>query len=153
MAQELFNFLTVDPKQANWNATINTNNDSIADFIKTIEMVIDTQGDTGTPSDLQLQLQTGEGVDVNEQFQLRVRVSDSAAWANATNATIAAAGSTTLLETFSAGKDLLLQSDANGLVEITMTNATAETVTLRIGPSYLSPQLGKYQNTLDIIHA
>lgn len=48
----------------------------------------------------------------------------------------------------SGGRDQL-----DGLIHLTLTNATAETVTLRFGPSGLSPQDGDYTPVLEVTHA
>lgn len=107
---------------------------------------IETQGTTSGAS--RIHIDGAGGVDY-----LRVRVCDSAAYANATNATIAAAGSSSLVETLTANKDLVFKSDANGRFEFDLTDATAETVTLRIGPATLSARRADYRATLDVTHA
>lgn len=108
---------------------------------------INTQGDTGSASRIHIQ---GKG---STDF-LRVRVCNDGAYADSTNATIAAAGNTSSVETHTSTKDLTLQSHTNGLFEIDLTNGTAETVTLRIGPPLLTPSAkADYSATLDVTHA
>ncbi len=109
-------------------------------------MTINTQGDTGSASRIHI-----EGAGATDY--LRVRVCDSAGYANATNATIAAAGSSSLVETLTASKDLVFKSDSSGLVELDLTDATAETVTLRIGPAPMSARRADYTPTLNVTHA
>lgn len=107
---------------------------------------IETQGSTGGASRIHI-----EGAGATDY--LRVRVANFGAFANATNATIAAAGSSSLVETITAGKDLVFKSDANGLFEIDLTDATAETVTVQIGPAPLRPRRSNYTATLNVTHA
>lgn len=110
------------------------------------KLEIETQGDTGSPSRIHIQA-------TNATDYLRVRVCDDGDFDNATNATIAAAGNTTLVETMTTSKDLVFKSHTDGQFEIDLTDATAETVTLRIGPAPLSPRMAQYTATLDVTHA
>lgn len=117
------------------------------------DLTLTTQGDTGSPSRVQAQLDDLQGNAVAEADFLRVRVCDDGAYGDATNATIAAAGSTTVAETVTSSKDLVFKSSGAGLFEIDLTNATAETVTLRLGPAPLGSRRADYSPTLDVAHA
>lgn len=110
------------------------------------QLTIETQGDTGSPSTISI---SGAA----EVDFLRVRVADEDGFADATNATIAAGTNTTAVETITATKDLILKSHTDGTFKVDLTNATAETVTLRVGPAPLSPRKANYTNTLDVTHA
>ncbi len=126
---------------------------ALAGELLTWSISIDTQGDTSTASRIHIQLQDINGNDVARQHLLGVLICDQDGYDNATNATIAVAGGTTLARAFTAGKDVMLQSDANGLIEIDLTDATAETVTLRIGPAPVGAERGDYTATQDVTHA
>jgi len=117
-------------------------------MVKTPGYVIslETQGDTGSAS--RIHVQAIGGTDY-----LRVRVCDDGDYDAVTNASIAAAGNTTLVETITAGEDLVFQSHTDGLFEIDLTDATAETVTVRIGPAPMHPINADYSAELDVTHA
>jgi hypothetical protein len=153
MSQELLSLLDVVSQQAAWEATVDTNFDTIMAFIKTFAMSIATQGDTGTASAIEIQLEDANGTLVSEQVAIAVRVSNDGALINSTNATIAAGGSTTLVEWITTNKYGIFLSDAAGLVEIDLTDATVETVTVNIGPAPVNPTFGNYHNSLDVTHA
>ncbi len=155
MAQESLALLDLDAKQAAWDATIETNKTKLEEYIKTLKMTIFTQGTTGAPSRIHIQLQdaSGDDIDVAEVFFLRVRVTDDTTYPNATNATIAAFGGTTVVETFTALKDLVFQSDASGLVEIDATDAVAETFRIRPGHPPIQAHFLNVNNSLPVTHA
>jgi len=153
MTQSLLNLLTVDNGQAAWNATINTNFEKLRDFIKTFASSIATQGDTGNPSSIEVQVQDADGNDVEQEALLRVRVcTEDALTAHAT-ATIAAGAGTSVAETITATKDLILKSSAAGLFTITLTNGTANTADLRFGPSLVSPLFADYEPLVQVAHS
>jgi hypothetical protein len=155
MAQRLIAPVTINPGQPNWDADVNLNFDKVATFFRSVAMSIAVQGSTGAPSTVEAQLQDTRAapVDVPKVAFMRFRVTDSGSYANATNATIAPTGGTTTVETVTATKDLILQSDAAGLFEIEITDATVETFTLRIGPAPLQPESCDYDNSQDVAHA
>jgi hypothetical protein len=147
--------------QAGWSAVINANFQAIADVLSTYALTIATQGTTAAASSLEIQRQTARATPTDQAGAtlLRVRVVDDDGAgapdhsADATNATLAVAGGTTLVEALTATKDLVVMSDANGRIELDLTNATAETVHLVIGPAPLSCPLGDYAPTLAVTHA
>ena len=116
-------------------------------------LTIATQGSTGSPSTVTVQLQDLHHNSISETDYLRVRVCDEAGYTPATNATIAPTASSTTVQTLTTDKDLILRSDTAGLFTIDVTNATAETVTLRIGAATLSSRRGDHGNTLNVTHA
>lgn len=159
MTQELLGLLTVDASQSGWDATLTTNKQKVENYVKTFALSIDTQGDTGSPSRIHIQLQNSAspGVNVEQPVRLRVRVVDDDSgdpdWDEAANATIAVAGGTTELEDLTAAdKDLIVESDADGLVELDLTDASVETVHLLIGPAPVDPTFGNYHNSLAVAH-
>ena len=117
-------------------------------------IALQTQGDTGSPSTVIIELRDAQGDRIARADVLRVRVCDADGYAPATNATIApAAGSDTItVETLAAGTDLVLQSDEAGTFTITLTNATAETMTLRLGPPPVTTRRATYDATLNVTH-
>jgi hypothetical protein len=117
------------------------------------DMAISVQGDTGSPSTIVITQQDVGGNAIAEVAYLRVRVCDSGAYADATNATIAAGANTTAVETISATKDLILKSHTDGTWTITLTDGTAETVTLRTGPAPIGGRRGDHANSLNVTHA
>lgn len=82
---------------------------------------------------------------------IRVRICNSGVFANSTNATIAAHSGTTLVDTATATKDLILKSDTNGVFKVDVTDATAETVTLRTGPAPIGGAHGDYSASVNIV--
>ncbi len=126
---------------------------ALADALPTYALAITAQGSTSTPSTITITRKDLQGNTLAGTAFLRVRVCDSGAFANAANATIAAGTGTAAVETLTAGKDLVLQSASDGSWQITLTDVTAETMTLRIGPATLSAERGDWTPTLDVTHA
>lgn len=114
---------------------------------------IETQGSTSGASRIHIQATDLEGRAITGVCYLRLRVCDEDDYADATDATIAAAGASSVVETLSATKDLVLASSAVGLFEIDLTDATAETLTLRMGPAPLGAALADYRAALDVTHS
>ncbi len=117
------------------------------------DFAITVQGDTGTPSTVTITLKDAQGQTIPEADRLRVRVCDQDGETDATNATIAAGTNTTAIKSHTANKDIDFKSHTNGVFTITLTNATAETVTLRIGMAELSGRRAEYKTTQDVAHA
>lgn len=155
MAQRLIAPVSITPGQPNWDADVNLNFDKVATFFRSVALSIAFQGSTVAPSliDAQLQDTRATPVDVAKVAFMRFRVTDLASYANATNALLAATGGTTVVETITASKDLVMQSDAAGLFELEITDGTAETFTLRIAPATIQPESGDYDNSQDVTHA
>jgi hypothetical protein len=116
-------------------------------------IALTTQGTTSGASTVTITLVDSAGQRIKITDYLRVRVCNSGAYANATNATIAAGTNTTAVETMTSNKDLVLKSHTDGTYKVTLTDASAETVTLRIGPPTLSGRRGDYTATLNVTHA
>lgn len=154
MAQRLIGTVDITPGQPNWDADVNLSFDKIETFFRSVALSIAFQGSTVAPSLIDAQLQDTRAAPVNvaKVAFMRFRVTDVGSYANATNATIAPTGGTTTVETLTALKDLVLQSDAAGLFEIQITDATAETFTLRIAPAAIQPESGDYDNSQDVTH-
>jgi hypothetical protein len=112
-----------------------------------------TQGTTSGASTVTITLVDAAGQQIKTTDYLRVRICNSGAYATATNATIAAGANTTAVETMTSNKDLVLKSHTDGTFTVTLTDASAETVTLRIGPPTLSGRRGDYTATLNVTHA
>lgn len=158
MNQQPISLVPIDTTAAGWDIVMQSNAQKINAYFKTFLFTITLQGDTSTPSEITIQLQSGDAtpVDVLEQFKLRVRIvddsTDTPTFPDATNATISSVITGTTLETFTANIDLLIESDANGLIKLQLTDATAEKFWLIIGESYLDPTPASYQANLQVEH-
>lgn len=157
-APEYVTLLTINVKTAAWDASMQANFDLIRRGLHTYTITNHTPGNVGTPSRIWIQFCDWEGTPITDVLlgrldRLRVRVCDLDGWANATNATIALAGATTVRETLTAGKDLIFESNAAGLYEIDLTDTTAEQMTLRIGAPTLGGRIADYVGSLDVTHA
>jgi hypothetical protein len=119
----------------------------------TFEFDITTQGDDATPSIITLVRKDATGAVIATPFIARVRICDDGDYEGATDAEIASGDvGTVLLETITADKDLVLQSDENGVLTLEVTDATTAGFTIRVGP-YLSSPHADYSATLDGAHA
>jgi|GEM_PF-1651940 len=127
---------------------------AVTEEILTFEFETTTQGDTSTPSTITITCKDLDGNVLSGARNLRVRICNASGYTNATNATIDANASNTLLESITADKDLVIRSSGmTGLWYIDLTDATAETVRLRIGPPPVSGQPGDYRTFHDVAHA
>ena len=124
-----------------------------ASFV-TYAMAIATQGSTASPTTVTITLGDLYSNAINASDYLRLRVCDAGGYTDATNATVSPtpASNTTTVQTITSGKDLVLASDPAGVFTVDVTDATAETVTLRLGPAPLSARRGDTTPTLDITH-
>jgi hypothetical protein len=127
--------------------------DALADGLVTYALNAATQGSTSSPSTITIEARDAQGNPIGQVDYLRVRVCDEDGYSDATNATLAAGANTTVVQTVTTDKDLILKSHTDGTFELDLTNATAETVTLRIGPAALSSRRAEYTPTLDVTHA
>ncbi len=116
------------------------------------DFAITVQGDTSTPSTVVITLKDLQDQQINAVDYLRVAVCDTGGLATAANATIAAGANTTAELTHEANKDYTFKSHTDGTFTITLTNATAETVTLRIQAAR-SSRRADFSNTQDVTHA
>ena len=86
-----------------------------------IEMSIDVQGDTGTPSQIVLDFEEND-LPLTREAIIRARICNQNGYTDASNATIApTAGKGQTLETHSAAKDLTLRSQPNVAAAETLT--------------------------------
>lgn len=144
-----------------WDVIADYNYEQIADYISTWELTEDN-------NDVTIQLQNSLGEDVAEQHYLRVRVCDTEGFVAATDVEFTVTTGTTV-ETHTAGKDLTIQSDANGVIVLQMISTATTTThipptstsagttteepvvgTLRIGPPVVGARIGDYSNTLTL---
>ena len=116
-------------------------------------LAITQQGSTATPTSVQITLLDAQGAPAACQDYLRVRICDATGYAAASNATLAAAGTTTTVETLTGGKDLVVRSSSGGVFDLAVTDATAETIVLRLGTAPLSARVADRAGTLSITHA
>lgn len=123
-------------------------------YNNTVSMTIETQGDTGTASEVRIRLMQ-HGNQLDDQAAIRVWVCNDGTFTNSTNATIApVTNKGTTITTHTSNKDLTIVSDDDlpGEVWVAVTDATAETVTLRIGPGATSSVAADYTVILDVTH-
>lgn len=156
MAQQLLNLNNIEPGTAAWDADLNDNQDALIGALRTWKATITSQGNTASPSTVTFQLQNANGANVEgETVYLRVRVIDSlTSFAEATTGTIAAGSGTTEVQDIGGtDKDLVFQSNSNGLVTITYTNATPSTKILAIGPAPVIAAYANHNNYQSITHA
>lgn len=152
--QQVLNLHDVLANQAAWDADVQANVVALKNALRTLKPVISVQGSHTSPSTITFQLQDANGFNItSEQFYLRIRVCNNGAYANATNATVAAGAGTTLVETITANKDLVFQSSAAGLVTLTLTDATIETFTVRPAPATIQPVYCNHNVSIDCVHA
>jgi hypothetical protein len=114
---------------------------------------ITVQGTTSSPSTVTFTLKDSLGNTIAGTNIVRVRVCNQAGYSDSTNATFSPGVNTTTLETITATKDLILQSHTDGVYTVSLTNAVAESVTLRTGPPPLSGSRADHTATLDVTHA
>lgn len=154
-SQGLIQLLNIGANQGGWDAVVDSNKDKVQQQYKTFRMSGDGAGEASgpTPERVTIQLADGEDTDVNKESYLRVRISDSGAWGTATNATIAVAGSTTVVTTHTANKDLTIKSDSQGEFLIDVTDSVAETIDLVLGPPELREDWAHYDQGLSIVIA
>jgi hypothetical protein len=153
MAQQLLNLVDVLANQAGWDAAVQTLISAIRGAMRTFAISIFFQGSVSGASSIDIQLENSDGTPVSEQVPVRVRVCNNAGWSNATNATISSVVTGTTIETHTASKDLTILSDASGKIRIQITNGTAETVTIRLGPAIIQPAFANYNNSQQLTHA
>lgn len=152
MAQQTLNFQDVNPLNENWDAALQAAVNLLIGALRTFAMSISVQGSHTTPSRVNIQLQNSKGQDLAEQVYVRCRVVNNNGYTNATNATIAVFTGT-VVETLTSNKDLVIKSDANGLIQLTCTDATAETFMVLIGPPTLCPPFANFNNSKAVVHA
>lgn len=152
MPQEILSFASISPLQENWDAALQAAVFSLANALKSFLMSIYVQGSHTAPSHVRIQICDANGEPMTRVFQLRVRVTDNASYAPATNATISA-WIGTLVETKTANKDLIIESDSTGLIDVLCTDTTAETFNVLIGPPPVNAEFANYNNALAVTHA
>ncbi len=148
--QQLLSFPSVDPFNENWDAALQAAMTSLNGALRSFSMVKTVQGNVGSPSTVRIQLCYANGDPLAEQVYLRVRVANSAGYAPATHATLSCASTQ---ETITANKDLVVQTDTAGKVDISLTDGTAETFTLLIGPPPVGAPFANFNNSISVTHA
>ncbi|MCP4612146.1 MAG: hypothetical protein GY845_25910 [Planctomycetes bacterium] len=150
MAQEILPQNQISANTSGWNTLLNDNTDNQQQYIKTF--VISHTTPAANASDATIQLEDAAGNVVNEVAFVRVRIADEGEVTNSSTATISAVGTGTIVQTFTATKDLLIKSDANGTIVVTITDvgATGNIFTVNIGPSEVNPMYANYHNQHNI---
>lgn len=148
----MISILDVTPLQENWDASLQSLVASLRSVLRTFAMTISVQGTHLTPSRVNIQLQDSVGNNLAETSYLRVRAVNNNGYANATNATIAVFTGT-VVETLTASKDLVIKSNASGLIQLTCTDAAVETFQILIGRPTLLAKFADYRNSKTVVHA
>ncbi len=110
------------------------------------------QGSVSTPSYIAIARVSASGEPLTGSHPVRLRVCDVDQWTPAAHATLEASGATAVVHVPTPGKDLVLLSDASGQMIVDLTNAHAETVTLRVGPAPAGGFAVDFSATLDVTH-
>lgn len=89
-----------------------------------------------SPRTVSIQIKDNQGANVSEATYLQVGVyQDADGAANATNATIAVGGTGTLVRTITTNKVLIVKTNSSGVVDLTITDGTLETVYVLAAPA------------------
>lgn len=127
---------------------------AIEDELFYFSMEITTQGDTSTPSVVTISRLDFAGAVVTGYWAARFRICDFTTSSHAANANAVISTGDTLLETITADKDLVVAtSGPGGTISITITNATAEGMYLRMGPPLLGALRADYSALQHVVHA
>lgn len=126
---------------------------SVSGALARYTLTIATLGSTATPSVVFIGSYDLNGLPMSGVDYLRVRVGDAGGYGVAANATISPGTNTTAEDVFTAGKDMVFRSHTDGGFNVVVSNAIAETVTLRVGPAPLSSKRADYTAQIDITHA
>jgi len=164
--QQLLNIFELAVDAPEWDATADSNFQSIQEFIYTWEM-------TESENQITIQLQDSKGDDVEETCYLRVRLCSGTGYSAHGDASFSVSTGT-IVETISSGVDEIIQSDSTGTIVLDMETATTtavpETTTtgtatpaptttvtpepvsgiIRIGQPPISSRLADYSNTLTV---
>lgn len=116
-------------------------------------MAIESQGDVATPSTVHIELVDAQGERVKLVDYLRVRVTDVGHPGTSTAATIGPTGSTTVIETVTTDKDLVLKSDAQGRYELLLTHDQVATAVVRLGVAPVGGRIADWSKSLAVAHA
>lgn len=161
LGQNPISLVPIDTQAAGWDVVLQNNTNKLNLYIKTFKLEVTVDGDTGTPSEVTIQLQNSKATpeDVIERFFLRLRVTDDDGggpglpeYADATNATISAVTTGTIVETKTASKDLVIQSDPGGVIVVELTDAVAELFWLVLGAPDMMATFANYENAVELDH-
>lgn len=150
MAQETLSLSSVAPTVENWDAVLHAALTALIGALRRFSVAISYQGSISTPSIVNIQILDANGNALAQQFYLRVRVVNSGGYAVATNATITTLTGT-LIQSLTASKDLIIQSNASGLIQLTCTDATIESFGILIG-DYLNSPFADYNASVLVAH-
>lgn len=126
---------------------------SVSGALASYTLMATTSGSTAIPSVVFIRSYDLIDLPLSGVDYLRVRVCDAGSYGIAANATITPGTNTTAEDVFLAGKDMALRSHTDGGFNVVVSNAIAETVTLRVGPAPLSSKRADYTAQIDITHA
>lgn len=128
-------------------------NASVSGALAKYILTVVTPGSTVTPSVISIESLDLNDIPFSGVDYLRVRICDAGGYGVAVNATISAGTNTDVEDIYSTNKDMVFRSHTDGEFNIVVNDATAETVTLRVGPAPLSAKRAEYTVQIDITHA
>jgi hypothetical protein len=151
--QQLLNIFELGVSAPEWDVLADANFDNIAKYLHTWELT--EEGDT-----VSIQMQNVLGEDVEEECFLRVRICDGTDFAVSSDSYFNVTTGT-VVEEILTDKDVIIQSNATGLIEIelglgvTTTPLGASTQPpivgiIRIGPPPVGARIGDYSNSLSV---
>ncbi len=150
MPKQKNSFLRVDPLQQNWDASLQALVSSCKGSLRIFDMKIIVQGSHATPSRVRIQLQNSVGEDLAEQFYVRCKILPNP---TTTGAVITSVDVGTVVETLTASLDLVVQSNAQGKIEVTLIDAVVESFLFCLGPAPVCPIFGNPNGYLQVTHA
>lgn len=159
MPQAFYNLLDVLQNDAEWSADHNQNVDLLNNMFRTIRIGTVTAGNISTPSVISLELQKADGSGVPDApiygyFYVRVQLAKHNNYGTSGHHATVAVTSGTLVQIITAGKDIVVRSNSSGYILLTITDGTAETFDVLLGPPPTeSSGLINYNNGLAVTHA
>ncbi|MCC7408778.1 MAG: hypothetical protein IT442_11950 [Phycisphaeraceae bacterium] len=115
-----------------------------------VELV--TQGTISAPSTIRVVVEDARGTLMTDRHVVRVRVTQTSQYVAGTTATLTAGTGSEVVETISAGKDVVIESDVNGVALVQVANATPGAMRLRVGATMVGGIGADYTGWLDVVH-
>ena len=145
MIQQTLTLTDTAPTAPNWDAQLNSVLHSFRLALRRFRLSIDTAGDEATPSVFSIQLVDASENNLAESVNVRVRLCAGSSFIRGSSAVISSViTGTTLITYFS--DDLLLKTDASGLLQIEVTDSAIEKYSLRLGKPELLPPLADFRS-------
>ncbi|MCC7204882.1 MAG: hypothetical protein IT441_07360 [Phycisphaeraceae bacterium] len=110
------------------------------------------QGTVLAPSVVRVVVQDARGMVMTDRHVVRVRVTQTSGYVTGTTATLTVGAGSQVVETVTAGKDVVVESDAGGVALVQVANASPGTMRLRVGPAPVGGVRADYAGWLDVTH-